>query len=234
MALSPTAPHQTSPPAPAAQPAPALELASILKPATLRRATIEDVPQLAQVLAEAFNDDPAFEWLLPNERKRPAGLRRFFAVELRAMGLERGSVWTSDELAGAAVSTDPGKWRLPLHALVLHGRAFSRAFGMRLPRAVTMLTRMESRHVRQPHHYFAAIGVTPEHQGCGLGRGLMAPTLERCDQDGLAAYLEASSERNTALYQRLGFEVIREMHYGGSQPLRLMLRPPAAQVGSAA
>jgi ribosomal protein S18 acetylase RimI-like enzyme len=232
MAISPGAAPQA--PAAPSQPAPAIEPASIVKPATLRKATAEDVAQLASVLAAAFNDDPAFEWLLPNERKRSLGLRRFFAIELRAVGLARGSVWTTDELAGAALSTDPGKWRLPLHALVLHGRAFHRAFGLRLPRAVTMLTRMESQHVRQPHHYFAAIGVAPERQGQGLGRGLMALTLERCDQEGLPAYLEASSERNTALYERLGFEVIREMHYGGSQPLRLMLRPPLAPVESAA
>jgi ribosomal protein S18 acetylase RimI-like enzyme len=232
MALSPGAAQQAFRPAPA-QPASALEPASIVRPATLRKATAEDVPQLASVLAEAFNDDPAFEWLLPNERKRFLGLRRFFAIELRAVGLARGSVWTTDELAGAALSTDPGKWRLPLHTLALHGPAFHRAFGMRLPRAVTLLTRMESRHVRKPHHYFAAIGVAPKHQGQGLGRGLMAPTLERCDRAGLHAYLEASSERNTALYERLGFQVIRELHYGGSQPLRLMLRPPVAALGSA-
>lgn len=233
MAISTGAEQKLPPPAPA-QPRPAIEPASIVRPATLRKATLADVPQLAQALADAFHDDPAFEWLLPNERRRPLGLRRFFAIELRAVGLARGSVWTTDEFAGAAVSTDPGKWRLPPHTLALHGPAFQRAFGLRLPRAVRILTRMESRHVRRPHHYFAAIGVAPGHQGQGLGRGLMAPTLERCDREGLHAYLEASSERNTALYERLGFAVIRELHYGASQPLRLMLRPPLASVGSAA
>ncbi|HEY4810448.1 MAG TPA: GNAT family N-acetyltransferase [Solirubrobacteraceae bacterium] len=233
MAISPEATQQAFP-STAAQPVPAIEPASIVKPATLRKATAADVPQLAQALAAAFHDDPAFEWLLPNQRKRPAGLRRYFAVELRAVGLARGSVWTTDELAGAALSSDPGKWRLPLPTLAQHGRAFHRAFGVRLPRAVTLLTRMESQHVRQPHHYFPAIGVAPEHQGQGLGRGLMAPTLKRCDQEGLPAYLEASSVRNAALYERLGFQVIRELHYGGRQPLRLMLRPPTVpSVGSA-
>ncbi|HTD08474.1 MAG TPA: GNAT family N-acetyltransferase [Solirubrobacteraceae bacterium] len=231
MAISPEATQRAFPPA-AAQTASAIDPASIGKPATLRKATAEDVPQLAQALAGAFNHDPAFEWLLPNERKRPAGLRRYFAIELRAVGLARGSVWTTDELAGAALSSDPGKWRLPLHSLASHSRAFHRAFGVRLPRAVTLLTRMESKHVRQPHHYFPAIGVAPEHQGQGLGRGLMAPTLTRCDQEGLHAYLEASSERNAALYERLGFHVIRELHYGARQPLRLMLRPPFASVRS--
>jgi ribosomal protein S18 acetylase RimI-like enzyme len=233
MALSTSvpAPHTSSPPP--AHHSTIVAPAAIHRPTTLRKATHEDIPQLAQVLAAAFNHDPAFEWLLPNDRKRTARLRRFFAVELHTMGLARGSVWTTDELTGAALSTDPGRWRLPLHVLILHGLSFQRSFGLRLPRAMTMLTRMESRHVRKPHHYFAAIGVLPEHQGHGLGRGLMAPTLQRCDTAGLHAYLEASTARNTALYERLGFEVIRELHYGGSQPLRLMLRPPLAPLESA-
>jgi hypothetical protein len=33
----------------------------------------------------------------------------------------------------------------------------------------------------------------------------MRPTLDRCDADGVSAYLEASSERSAALYERLGF-----------------------------
>jgi|HubBroStandDraft_2_1064218.scaffolds.fasta_scaffold272690_2 ribosomal protein S18 acetylase RimI-like enzyme len=199
---------------------------------SLRTATAHDVAQLASVLAAAFNHDPVFERLLPNERTRARGLRRFFEIELRAVGLARGTVWTTDELDGAALSTGPGKWRMPAHALVLHGRAFSRAFGVRLPRAATLLARVESRHVRQPHHYFPAIGVAPERQGQGLGSKLMAPTLECCDQAGLPAYLEASSERSAALYERLGFRVVRELQYGGSQSLRLMLRAPNVQKGS--
>lgn len=31
--------------------------------------------------------------------------------------------------------------------------------------------------------------------------------------------------RNAALYERLGFQLIRELRVGGNPPLRLMLRP---------
>jgi GNAT superfamily N-acetyltransferase len=178
------------------------------------------------VLADAFNHDPVFERLLPNQRARSQGLRRYFRIELRAVGLARGNVWTTDDLAGAAISAGPGMWRMPPSALFLHGPAFSRAFGLRVPRAATLLARVESRHVRGPHHYFAAVGVAAQRQGQGLGRTLMAPTLELCDKAALPAYLEASSERNAALYERLGFDVVGELQYGGSQPLRLMLRAP--------
>lgn len=192
--------------------------------APLRQATLSDVPRLSQTLAAAFHQDPVFEWLLPVEHKRPAGLRRFFTIELLAVGLARGTVWTTAELEGGALTTEPGNWRLPLHTLLAHGPAFARAFGARLPRAALLLQRVELRHVRKPHHYFPAIGVAPERQGRGLGSKLMAPTLARCDEQALPAYLEASTERNAALYERLGFRVIDELRYGNGQPLRLMLR----------
>jgi hypothetical protein len=39
----------------------------------------------------------------------------------------------------------------------------------------------------------------------------MFPILSRCDEHGLPAYLEASSPRNRALYERHGFAVVEEM-----------------------
>jgi hypothetical protein len=54
---------------------------------------------------------------------------------------------------------------------------------------------------------------------------LQQHALERCGRQGLPAYIQASSECNAALYERLGFQLIRELRVGGSPPLRLMLRP---------
>jgi GNAT superfamily N-acetyltransferase len=99
-------------------------------------------------------------------------------------------------------------------------------FGLRVDRPAGLLTQIERLHLREPHYYFAYIGVAPTAQGQGLGSKLMAPTLERCDAEGLPAYLEASSERNAVLYERLGFRLQREVSFAGSPPLRLMVRPP--------
>ena len=87
---------------------------------------------------------------------------------------------------------------------------------------------MEWRHLREPHYYVRDVGVLPEMQGHGLGSKLLRPTLDRCDSEGLPAYLEASSERSAALYERLGFKLTAELRVGGSPPLRLMRRPPVA------
>jgi GNAT superfamily N-acetyltransferase len=193
---------------------------------TLRTATAHDVSHLKSVLAAAFHEDPIFGWLMPEEATRQARLRRFFELELRYVALPRGCAWTSSALSGAALCLPPDAWRLPTRVLVTQGPSFARAFGARLPRAAGLLSMIERRHIREPHYYFAYVGVSPEAQGQGLGTELIRPTLDCCDEEGLPAYLEASSERNAALYARLGFELKDELRFAGSPPLRLMLRPP--------
>jgi GNAT superfamily N-acetyltransferase len=193
----------------------------------LRKATSADVGGLAKTLAYSFFDDPIYGWLIPSERRRLASLRRFFEIQLRVVGLASGSVWTTGDLAGAAISTPPGKWRLPISETLSNGKGFAQVFGVGLPRALVYLLRMEGRHVPGPHHYIATVGVGPASQGQGLGGKLLKPTLDRCDAEQLPAYIEATSERNAALYERLGFASTGEMRLRGSPPLRLMLRPPA-------
>jgi GNAT superfamily N-acetyltransferase len=188
----------------------------------LRRASAEDVERLRTVLADAFLEDPVLSWLMPNDGTRRAQLRRYFGIELRHYTLPRGRVWTTADLAGAALTLPPGAWRAPTRVTLLEGSAFR----THLVRAARVGATIEWRHLRQPHYYVRDVGVLPNKQGQGLGSALLRPTLERCDREGLPAYLEASSERNVALYERLGFKVTRELRIGGSPPLRLMLRDP--------
>jgi ribosomal protein S18 acetylase RimI-like enzyme len=191
----------------------------------VRVASSADAGPLKVALGAAFFDDPIFGWLIGAGGSRRARLQRYFSIQL-GLALADGCVWTSEELAGAALCMPPGRWRLPPKVMIAHGGRFASVFGARLPRAVGLLTVMERRHLRGPHYYFANIGVAPAAQGRGLGSRLMGPTLDRCDEEGLPAYLEASSERNARLYERLGFQCTSELRFAGSPPLRLMVRAP--------
>jgi ribosomal protein S18 acetylase RimI-like enzyme len=188
----------------------------------LRPASRADVGALARMLADAFYEDPMFSFLMPNDASRLPRLRRFFASAMRDMALVRGRVWTSTDLLGAALTMPPGAWRVPPRATLLQGPCF----GRHMVRAARVLGAIEYRHPREPHYYFIDIGVAPRVQGEGRGSTVMRPTLDRCDREGLPAYLEASSERSAALYERLGFRVTSELRVAGSPPLRLMFRPP--------
>jgi GNAT superfamily N-acetyltransferase len=190
-----------------------------------RLAGAADVPALCDALADAFVDDPIFGWLIPSDEHRRARLGRFFELELRHVVLPKGQIWTSAETNGASLELPPGAWRVPFSTQLVHGPGFTRVFGLRLPHALTLITLMENRHIREPHYYIPYVGVTAAVQGRGLGTRLLRPTLERCHTEGLPAYLEATSERNRALYERLGFRVQKELRLGSSPPLWLMRRP---------
>jgi len=196
--------------------------------AQVREATIHEEPQLRDALARAFYDDPVLSWLMPDERHRLRRLRKFFELDLRQMAFARGTVWCNAERTGACLVMPPGAWQLPPRVAIRQAPGFLQAFGRRLPTALALQTLMEMRHLRKPHHYVLAVGVIPERQGSGVGSALMRPTLDQCDATGLPAYLEASSERSAALYERLGFACHRELRLGSSPPLRLMTRPPAS------
>jgi predicted N-acetyltransferase YhbS len=87
---------------------------------------------------------------------------------------------------------------------------------------------MEARHLVESHFYLRIVGVRTALQGQGVGSALMQPTLERADSAGLPAYIEASSERSAALYERLGFVHIDVLELpDGGPPVWRMRRPPA-------
>jgi GNAT superfamily N-acetyltransferase len=184
-----------------------------------------DVAPLARALAAAFEDDPIFGWLLPNDRRRPDKLLRFFTLELDSVVLPSGTAWMSPEASGACLELPPGKWRMPLRTQALHAPQFAAVFGRSLPRALITITQMERRHLREPHFYVPYVGVAPKGQGAGLGTKLLGKTLERADTAGLPTYLEATSERNAALYERLGFKHLGPFTVLGSPPLWPMRRP---------
>jgi GNAT superfamily N-acetyltransferase len=191
--------------------------------------------QVSLALAAAFHHDPVLSWLLPDESTRAAGLRAHFEIETRHVVLphrDGGSTFATLEsdagdVVGAALVLPPGQWRTPLRVQAGHALDYLRVFRRRLPRALGVLTALERRHPDRPHYYLPYIGVRPDAQRRGLGTALLRPVLDRCDREGVPAYLEASAPDNARLYRRLGFRTTRIVRPLGSPPLELMIRDPA-------
>jgi GNAT superfamily N-acetyltransferase len=76
----------------------------------------------------------------------------------------------------------------------------------------------------EPHYFLHFLAVRPGVQGRGYGTRLLRPVLERCDAEGIPAYLDATSEHNRRLYERHNFVVIQEVTLRDSPPLWCMLR----------
>ena len=168
----------------------------------VRTARPEDATSMAQALAAAFYNDAVFRHFCPDDDRRAAMLPDFFGVFVEAY-LTHGDAYADAGGAGAALWAYPG--HDPIGADAAYGDRLAEIAGVDAPRLFEIVEALESQAPEEPHYHLQFLGVRPERQGEGLGAALMTPVLERCDRDGVPAYLEATSDRNRVLYERHGF-----------------------------
>ncbi len=195
-------------------------------PGQIRVANRADAGPLAASLARAFYDDPVMEFLIPDEPSRRRRVGEFFEVALTIQHLPHGATFTDTDLAGGALWDPPGHWKMRFGQILRGSRKMVSAFGLKVPRALRVLSTIERQHPRTPHWYLAVLGTDPIHQGKGIGSALLAPILSRCDHEGTGAYLESSKRSNIAFYRRHGFEVTGEIVLPGGPTVWPMWRDP--------
>ncbi|MFF9242145.1 GNAT family N-acetyltransferase [Streptomyces sp. NPDC014801] len=171
----------------------------------IRRAGEADRELVVRLLDEAFADDPVSAWVFPDEEYRRRVHHRLMAAFTDVV-LEEGWIDLAEDGTACA-----------LWLSVPEGEHDDEEGPAELRRAVDPANERVERIGRltagihptdRAHAYLWMIGVAPDRQGAGLGTALIEHVLERCDRDGVPAYLEASNARSRALYERLGFAVL--------------------------
>jgi ribosomal protein S18 acetylase RimI-like enzyme len=191
----------------------------------LVRLAPERFSEASVVLARAFQDDPAWEWVLPDARRRAELLPWLFRM---GFDVAEADVWANDgELHGVARWLPPGRpvvhVGVMLRALVAtplrvrEGTSRFFAYG----RAVEAL---RAKALPDPHWYLAGIGVDPAHQRQGIGGALLEPGIRAAEEQGLPCALITNSPWNLSFYANRGFEVIREGRTPDDGPQAWMMR----------
>jgi ribosomal protein S18 acetylase RimI-like enzyme len=170
----------------------------------------DQLGEASDVLARAFQDDPAWVWLLPDAERRRRLLPWLFRV---GFDVTAADVWsTAGPVLGAARWLPPGRPAMrvgpTLRALVTTPFHLGTATGAFLSygRAVEQ---MRAEVADGPHWYLAGIGVDPAAQRRGVGAALLRPGLEAAERAGLPAVLLTNNEANLAFYESHGFAVVR-------------------------
>ncbi len=189
-----------------------------------------DVDQVGVLIADAFWDLDASQWIIGDE----ADARRIFPeyfTHVVAEVMAAGGVveWTARRDAVAVwVPTaaddpepDPGRWDAVL----------DKVCGPYADRFRTFEALQRAHHPHGvDHHYLAMLAVHPDRQGQGVGSELMAAHHAVLDRDGIGAYLEAAGPRQRRLYERAGYTDLNGPYHlpDGGPPLFPMWRAPRA------
>jgi ribosomal protein S18 acetylase RimI-like enzyme len=171
----------------------------------------ERLAEASAVLAQAFQDDPAWVWLFPDAERRARILPWLFRIGFDVTAADVYA--TSGEVVGAARWLPPGRptmrsWPTMRALLAMPFRlgAVTPSF-LAYGRAVETL---RTDVAPGPHWYLAGIGVAPAAQRQGIGSALLRPGIEGARRDRLPVVLLTNTESNLPFYEANGFRVVRE------------------------
>ena len=170
-------------------------------------ATASAKSALVETLSLAFQDDPAFGWILPDAYDRYKRLSRLFSIMV-PLDMAKGLALHSAQNEVATL------WRAPGNA---HDRPLDMitallpllgSFGFAIGRAMAVGRSIDAHHPKDfDYYYLHYAGVRPDHQGKGWGGAAIREGIARASAAGKSVYLETATQSNVGLYQRMGFVV---------------------------
>ena len=193
---------------------------------SVRHAVSADLDEIEVSLTDAFFDDPMLHWMYPDPETRTTLGRQFMRVALE-IGFPHGHVYTAGPNVAAAIWSPPDVELFDDAAITTFFTLIGDQLGPRAEEiGAGLMTISECHPHDEPHFYLFVLGTAASHQSTGLGSLMMREVLDRCDRQGLGAYLESSNIRNVPFYERHGFRVLTEVHAGGDFVARPMWRDP--------
>ena len=173
-----------------------------------------------------FAADPMARWVWPDPSEYLTIMPRFINA-FGGRAFEHGTAYVTQGACAAALWLPPGIE--PDEAEM--GAIMEGSLRPEISEDIRAVMKgMAEHHPSEPHWYLPLVAADPIWIGQGLGALLMKHVLRRCDEEGIAAYLESSNPRNISFYQRLGFKITGRIQSGSSPVLTPMLRP-ASKMG---
>jgi ribosomal protein S18 acetylase RimI-like enzyme len=186
-----------------------------------RLLTLADTKVAAQVLAQAFADDPLSIFMLPDERTRLETLYKFFCALGYVNVKDQCAYCAGDPLGAVAFWKPPeqGRTVIGIRSLVkfvplLFTEYLPGYFRMKIIKR--QMVAMNKLYVHEPHFYLDYIGVMPSRQGRGLASRLMYPFLEMADKQKAPVYIDTNNSANIPVYEHYGFKCVGEQLVPGT------------------
>jgi GNAT superfamily N-acetyltransferase len=173
----------------------------------------------------AFSADPLMRWFWPEPSVYRATFSRFVG-SFASHAFDQGTAWWLDSGRAVALWLPPGFGPDDETLIQVMVESVDPALFMELSEFADAI---HEHHPVVDHWYLPVMGVDPYVQGKGFGSMLLQHALAACDQQGLPAYLEASTMRSRLLYERFGFKQVGAIQVGTSPTVWPMLRDPVLQ-----
>jgi GNAT superfamily N-acetyltransferase len=191
-----------------------------------RRATVDDVADVVNILATSHEHYVWEEWLLPHD-DRFADIERIMNLTTRLVAIPCGEVWLVEGCSAAVWLPPEPEAPPPEHQREL-ATTFAAVFGERTDALTEVDAAVHDMRPADRHWTLGTMGTSPARQSSGFGAAVLEPRLTLLDEASECAALDTSTETNVAFYERFGFAVVAydDQLPHGAPPVWTMWRDP--------
>ncbi|MBN1216307.1 MAG: GNAT family N-acetyltransferase [Candidatus Lokiarchaeota archaeon] len=174
-----------------------------------------EVNRASQVLADAFSKDPIWSVLIKDYFDKGKKADLIYQTPVR-YSLKYGSVFSTSKNFEGIIAFYPGDkdmtgWRIIWSAAIISTLKIGMKFGKILLEVFKPMREDKKKLDIDPYIYVGILGVLRKYQGQGFGGKLLRALIEKSENEGKAIYLETETEENVKMYEKFGFNVIKEI-----------------------
>ncbi|MFX1296252.1 MAG: GNAT family N-acetyltransferase [Promethearchaeota archaeon] len=182
----------------------------------LFRLTEDQVKDAGKILSRAFQDNPLFIYLIPDDSERKVKLKYFFEYKIRYDVLYGEVYAPSPNLEGIAGWLFSENAYKTLERQIRSGRTkvvskLGMEFYKKTKYVEEFVDMLHKRYAPFKHWYLAPLGVDPIFQGKGYAGILLKAMFVRVEQELFPIYLETNTEKNISIYEHYGFQILEDI-----------------------
>lgn len=185
-----------------------------MKNIVIEKLRTEDMDETASIFALAFKQNPNMKaiWDDPGTAKALHAVEEIMKIaKLKKKYSNVFVAKTGNKIVGAVnYAMWPHCQPTKVEKLVMLPKLLS-SCGIKLPRAVNVLSSWEKYDPAKPHYHIGPLAVLPEYQGKGIGSRLLRHCMDIADKAAVPCYLETDASINLPLYERHGFFIMKEV-----------------------
>lgn len=190
-----------------------------------RAASRADKEAVVETLAEAFQHEPAFSFILPDPAARERALQRAFRI-IFAEDIKAGAIMMTSQAEAVTAWRSPAQMHESRWEAIRTRLPYLLAFGTAIGRAAQVAALIKAHLPAEGCWYLHYAGSHSAHRGKGFGSAAIRAGLARADAERARCWLETADPANLAIYRALGFEVACSWHVPGGPQFWGMMRPP--------
>jgi len=190
----------------------------------MRLAQSSDLSQMTEILDRCFQSDAHIAWFIrAGKNEKNNQIRRKVLMRLLCeQALSCGLAYVSDNGQGV------GLWQRynakPKGLSYLRANlAYLFTCGLKASlKSLAMENEVQKRFPRGDYLFLWTLGIAEEYRGQGIFKELVDPLLNEARGKNIPVYLETTVEKNIAIYEHYGFEVIDTYRFQDSPQITFM------------